>query len=59
MTVPMYIVEERGGSNPAILQQNSNGTYTVLTHGAGEKSIDDLIRLVGFANSYLEEEDEA
>lgn len=54
----MYVVEETG-SNPRILQQQSNGTYVVITHGAGDKTTEDLVRLVGFANSYLEQEDEA
>lgn len=58
MTVPVYVVEETNG-NPRILQQQNNGTYVVITHGAGEKTTDDLVQLVIYANAYLEQEDEA
>lgn len=58
MTVPVYVVEETNG-NPRILQQQNNGTYVVITHGAGEKTTDDLVRLVGFANDWINMEDEA
>lgn len=58
MSAPVYVVEETNG-NPRILQQQNNGTYVVITHGAGEKTTDDLVRLVGFANAYVDEEDEA
>lgn len=45
-----YIVQNDGG-NPRILQRNdSDGTYATLTHGAGEKSIEDLAVLVDMAN---------
>ena len=43
-----YIVEKRNG-NPAIHQLNNDGTYEVLTHGAGEKTINDVVELVRYA----------
>lgn len=49
-----YVIEESNG-NPRILQRQSNGTYTVLTHGAGEKTVDDLIVMVNLANEALGE----
>lgn len=58
MSAPVYVVEETNG-NPRILQQQNNGTYVVITHGAGEKTTDDLVQLVIYANAYLEQEDEA
>lgn len=58
MSAPTYVVEETNG-NPRILQRSTTGTYVVITHGAGEKTTDDLVRLVTCANIYLEQEDEA
>ena len=44
-----YIVEKRNG-NPAIHVQNPDGSYEVLTHGAGEKTFEDVMELVRLAN---------
>lgn len=48
-----YIVEVTNG-NPRILQRQTNGTYEVITHGAGEKTVDDLLTLVERANDWVD-----
>lgn len=47
---PKYIVQADGG-NPKVLLSNEDGTYTTLTHGAGEKSIEGLIEFASLANA--------
>lgn len=51
-----YIVEARDGDNPRIMLRQPNGTYQAITHGNGEKSLDDVIALVERANRAAEVE---
>lgn len=49
-----YIVEENGG-NPALLVEQSNGSYKKLAFGAGSDSLVALIELANEANTVWED----
>lgn len=53
---PKYIVMNDSAGNPKILVRGQEDTYAVLTHGAGDKSVADLIELVCLANTRVEKE---
>ncbi|AXC37870.1 hypothetical protein SEA_JACKO_10 [Microbacterium phage Jacko] len=53
---PKYIVMSDGGGNPKVLVKGQDGTYATLTHGAGEKSLADLIEMIALANAQAERE---
>lgn len=55
---PKYIVMNDTSGNPKVLVKGQDGTYAVLTYGAGEKSLADVIELVDLANMQVRQEEE-